>query len=93
MRSGHAQLTTSIERYESIVANQAAELDRINRPRDGLSNGGEGTDELDIEPPKANFSLEDLRQEEQEVRELESRKRDLEERVSGMERDLGGLLR
>ena len=93
LRSRHAQLAASIERYESIVANQAAELERINRPRDGLSNGGEGIDEAIHELPKATFSLEDLRQEEREVRELEGRKSDLEERVSGMERDLGGLAR
>ena len=43
--------------------------------------------------PKASFSLDDLRREEEEVRELEEKKRILEERVSGMEKDLGGLSR
>ena len=65
----------------------------MNRPRDEMSMDAQDPAGSADEPPKASFSMEDLRREEQEVRELEQRKRDLEDRVSGMERDLGGLLR
>lgn len=93
LRHRQNQLATSIKRYESIVANQAAELDRMHHPRDGPLSDEEGYAEAADEPPKASFSLQDLKREEQEVRELEERKKTLEDRVSSMERDLGGLLR
>lgn len=85
------------------MAKQAAELDRIYRPKDfdddeGSVDGGESDDrEFGMSANAlANGSQPDpidARQEEKEIKELERKKRGLEERVSGMERDLGGLLR
>lgn len=61
----------------------------MNQSREDFEDG-----EAIPEPARnANFTLEDLNREEQDVRELEERKKTLEERVNGMERDLGGLLR
>ena len=61
----------------------------MNRSRDDFDDGESVTEPAG----NTNFTLEDLKREEQEVRELEERKRTLEERVNGMERDLGGLMR
>ena len=78
-----------MERYESIVSNQAAELDRMihRRTKDGESLGT--ADGLH----KVTFTHKDIEREEQEVRDLEAKKTSLEDRVSSIERDLGGLLR
>lgn len=80
---------------------QAAQLDRMNRPKDFDQDedgyGPERDDERRLRAPTVveEFPVEalDLKREEEDIRELERKKRGLEDRVSGMERDLGGLLR
>ena len=93
LRSRNAELSTSIEEYESIVSDQAAQLQRMNQNKDddgfnnisylGTSNG----------TTAAGPSAQDLKKEEEEVRELEEKKILLEERVGEIERDIGGLMR
>lgn len=83
----------STEKYEALVAEQSAELGRMNQSNSLSfddtqrvpSRGGDGDDKLMTE--------EEFRMEEQGIVELEKRKKVLEERVTGMEKDLGGLMR
>ncbi|KAL3419648.1 dash complex subunit spc34 [Phlyctema vagabunda] len=93
IRTRHAQLSTSLDHYETKVARQTRELERMNRGMEVDSD----EDELDEPPVEDEESVivtdEDLRVEEDEIRELERRKRELEARIRGMEMDLGGLLR
>ncbi|KAI9791496.1 MAG: hypothetical protein M1816_003840 [Peltula sp. TS41687] len=93
-RARYSQLTWSIRRYESIVAEQSSKLSRM-RQSDGriedVSDEEIGTASLEEEADE--ITEEDLRREEEEIKALEMKKRNLEERVNGMERDLGGLLR
>ncbi|KAI9868311.1 MAG: hypothetical protein M1813_005754 [Trichoglossum hirsutum] len=102
LRTRYSQLTSSISHYESRVAKQGAQLDRMNRGQDFDLEDDDDDDDDDGSLPdrtptaaasEVEVTEEDLRREEEEIRELELKKRTLEERVSGMERDLGGLLR
>ncbi|KKZ60555.1 hypothetical protein EMCG_04732 [[Emmonsia] crescens] len=98
LRHRHERLSTSIAHLESRIAEQSAQLQRMNRSQDYSSD-------YDIAPEPAEVEVEveadavpavteeDLQRELLEIRELEGRKRKLEERVTGMERDLGGLMR
>lgn len=75
------------------MSEQAAQLSTMYQNRDD-----EGLDEYDCLVKHggtiwSNFTMQDLRHEEEEVRLLEEKKRVLEERLSGLERDLGGLMR
>ncbi|MCJ1274046.1 hypothetical protein MMC21_001840 [Puttea exsequens] len=101
MRSRSEQLNSSIARYEGRIANQMAQLAKMNTHKDG-SVDFEDEDDEDLDNRNVNetdsshemhVTEEDLRKEDEEIRELEKKKRVLEDRVSGMERDLGGLLR
>ena len=94
LRQRHRQLESSIELYELRVADQAAQLTRMNRPRDfGLDDELEDP-ELEAEVPAEILMTEDdLRREGEEIRELERKKKGLEERVNSMERDISGVLR
>lgn len=90
----HRQLESSIELYELRVAEQAAQLSRMNRPRDfGLDDEPEGPEPEAEVPAEIVMTEDDLRREEEEVRELERKKKGLEERVNSMERDISGVLR
>ncbi|KAI9837809.1 MAG: hypothetical protein M1819_006743 [Sarea resinae] len=96
LRGRYQQLTSSLTEYEARVAKQAAQLERMNRPKAYDGDDDFDDDEaLDVPVGVENveFTEEELRSEEEEIRQLEKRKRGLEERVSGMEKDMGGLLR
>jgi hypothetical protein len=94
LRQRHRQLESSIELYELRVAEQAAQLSRMNRPRDfGLDDEPEDPEPGAEVPTEIVMTEDDLRREEEEIRELERKKRGLEERVNSMERDISGVLR
>ncbi|KAL8950341.1 MAG: hypothetical protein Q9222_003627 [Ikaeria aurantiellina] len=100
LRSRFNQLTASITRYEARVANQTAQLAKMNRRAGSKANEDIASLEQPADAEDVNgfsnelpISADDLEREEQEIRELEKKKQALEDRVSGMERDLGGLLR
>ena len=103
LRARYEQLSSSISYQESRVAKQAAELDKIYRPKDFAedNDGGNEDQESDSEVESLIHAVAkgsqvdnvDMRQEEKEIKELERKKRELEDRVRDMERDLGGLLR
>lgn len=89
MRQRHARLEASLEYYETRLAEQTAQLGRLNRSR-----GDYVDDDAEIEEePQEDVILtaEDLRREEEEVKLLESKKRGLEDRVHSMGRDISGL--
>lgn len=93
MRQRFNRLTSSIQHYEARVEEQTAQLSRMNRQREfGSDYEGEDIgDEEEVE--ETDFTVEDMRREEEEVKELERKKRGLEERVSNMEKDISGVLR
>ncbi|KLJ08211.1 hypothetical protein EMPG_16357 [Blastomyces silverae] len=97
LRHRHEHLSTSIAHLESRIAEQAAQLQRMNRSQDYSSDYDNADTERDVPVVSAevvsHVTEEDLQRELLEIRELEGRKRRLEERVTGMERDLGGLMR
>ncbi|KAK2808237.1 hypothetical protein FQN50_004979 [Emmonsiellopsis sp. PD_5] len=89
LRHRHYDISNSIAHLEDRVAEQSAQLERMNLAQS-----------YDYEIPEIQQDVvvpevteEDLQRELQEIRELEVRKRTLESRVTGMERDLGGLMR
>ncbi|KAL1959548.1 hypothetical protein VTO42DRAFT_1583 [Malbranchea cinnamomea] len=87
LRHRYRELSESIECLEARVAEQSAQLERMNFNYDAMD---------DMEPPKEqspHVTDEDIERELKEIRELEMRKQMLEDRVNGMERDIGGLLR
>ncbi|KAF1931501.1 DASH complex, subunit Spc34 [Didymella exigua CBS 183.55] len=89
MRQRHARLESSLEYYESRLAEQTAQLDRLNRSRGEYV---EENDDVEEEPQEeVVLTAEDLRREEEQVRQLESKKRGLEDRVHSMGRDISGL--
>jgi hypothetical protein len=88
MRQRHARLESSLEYYESRLAEQTAQLSRLNRSRDYVEEDAEVEEEPQEE---VILTAEDLRREEDEVRQLESKKRGLEDRVHSMGRDISGL--
>jgi chromosome segregation ATPase len=87
LRQRHHRLEASIEHYETKVAEQTAQLNKMNQPREF----DEDLDEHAIEDI-APMTEEDLRKEEEEIKELESRRKELEERVNSMGRDITGVL-
>ncbi|KAF2088428.1 DASH complex, subunit Spc34 [Saccharata proteae CBS 121410] len=91
LRQRHARLTSSIEEYEYRVAEQQAELSRMNKPRDFEDDDAEPIPEE--VPDEVLLTADDLAREEEEIRELERKKRTLEARVSSMSRDISGVLR
>lgn len=98
LRSRHEVLAASIASYETKVAKQAAQLARMNHPRDETAPPEEEEiyaeeEEVLQGPGEDSFSANDFREEEAAMRELEEKRRGLEDRVSGMEKDLGGLMR
>ncbi|KAK2757961.1 hypothetical protein FQN54_004367 [Arachnomyces sp. PD_36] len=92
LRSRHMQIVESTERLQARVAEQSAQLERMNHSQSYASDGEEMSAEVS-QPESTNVTDEDLEREMEEIRELEKKKRQLEARVSGMERDLGGLMR
>lgn len=91
LRQRHQELVSSIEYYESTVAEQTILLDRVHHPKDD-------GDVADAPPTREShardsYSAEDFRKEEEDMRDLEAKRRTLEDRVSGMQKDLGGLRR
>lgn len=95
VRRRFSKVAASIQQYEQLVANQAAQLRSMN----GHSTFGMDDMEEDAftqtpkQPQEHALTFEDIHREEENIKELERRKRTLEERVSGMEKDLGGILR
>lgn len=94
MRNRHHRLAESVDYYEKLVAQQAAQLIRMNSSHKFDFVGDEVEDgKQDPHNVVIQMTKEDLRKEEEEIRQLETKKRSLEDRVSGMEKDLGGLMR
>ncbi|KAF1979945.1 DASH complex, subunit Spc34 [Bimuria novae-zelandiae CBS 107.79] len=88
MRQRYSRLESSIEYYESRIAEQTAQLSKLNRSREYVDNApGE------VENVAPVMTEEDLRREEEEVKQLERKKRGLEDRVNSMGRDISGVLR
>ncbi|KIW05560.1 uncharacterized protein PV09_03437 [Verruconis gallopava] len=94
LRQRHQRLESSLRYYEAQIAEQAAQLSKLNRPRD---YGSDYDGEADLDAQEAltfeDFTEEDMRREEEEIKELERKKRSLEERVSNMEKDISGVTR
>ncbi|KAK2753825.1 hypothetical protein FQN55_000189 [Onygenales sp. PD_40] len=94
LRQRHYDISNSIAHLEDRVAEQSAQLERMNLAQsydyEIPEPVGAGIQQ-DVVVPEV--TEEDLQRELQEIRELELRKRTLESRVTGMERDLGGLMR
>lgn len=97
LRQRHNRLTASINHYEARVAEQNAQLSRMNRQREYGSDYADEEADEEVEGDDAvedyPFTEEDMKLEEEEIKELEKKKRALEERVSGMEKDISGVLR
>lgn len=96
LRKRYERLTLSIAHLEARAAEQAAQLNQLNRPKSYIGRDCEDDDvatDDDVGSGQHQLTVQDLKREEQEVRELEKKKRGLQERVSGMEKDLGGLSR
>jgi hypothetical protein len=90
MRQRHAQVTASIDYYEGRLAEQTAQLGRLNRNRDFDDDDDDG-DIAEDAPEAPPLSEVDLQREEEEMRQLERKKRELEDRVHSMSRDISGL--
>ncbi|KAH8703927.1 DASH complex subunit Spc34 [Talaromyces proteolyticus] len=88
LRYRYSQITASLEQLEARVAENTAELERINEAYDK-----DEFDFADSQPQDTQVTDDDIEKELEEIRELERRKRTLEERVTGIERDLGELMR
>ncbi|ORY13316.1 acyl-CoA dehydrogenase/oxidase [Clohesyomyces aquaticus] len=81
MRQRHKRLEASIEHYEYRIAEQTAQLGKLNRSRDYMDVGtDEAEPEAEAAPAFIPMTEEDLRREEEEVRQLERKKRGLEDR-------------
>ncbi|KAF2455297.1 DASH complex subunit Spc34 [Lineolata rhizophorae] len=100
LRNRHHRLAASIEHYELKVAEQAAQLSRMNRHRDFAMEEGEddaaaaaAAEAEQVTDQPIYMSEEDLKREEEEIKELERKKHGLEDRVSSMGRDITGVLR
>ena len=88
MRQRYSRLESSIEYYDSRIAEQTAQLSKQNRSREYVEQEPE-----EVEDAAPVLTEEDLRREEEEVRQLEKKKRGLEDRVNSMGRDISGVLR
>lgn len=98
LRQRHHQLVASIEHYEYKVAEQAEQLQHMNRPRhyddeEDLDEGVESAQQPAATQEEQPITAEDMLKEEDEVKELERKKRGLEDRVNSMGRDISGVLR
>lgn len=94
LRQRHGRLEASLRHYEAQIADQAAQLSKLNKPRD-YGSDGDGEDDAGVPdaPVFEDFTVEDMRREEEEIAELEKKKKALEDRVSGMEKDISGVMR
>lgn len=93
MRQRHSRLQASIEHYEYRLAEQTAQLSRMNRSRNYVDDEAEEAD-AEVEAPAFQpMTEDDLRREVEAVRQLERKKRGLEDRVNSMGRDISGVLR
>lgn len=91
LRQRHGRLEASLRHYEAQIADQAQQLSKLNKPRD---YGDNEDGDIEVEAPALeDFTLEDMRREEEEIAELEKKKKALEDRVSGMEKDISGVMR
>lgn len=90
MRVRHSRLESSLEYYESRLAEQTVQLSKMNRSRDYIDDEPE---EAEAESEAPALTEEDLRREEEEVKQLERKKRGLEDRVNSMGRDISVVLR
>ncbi|KAF2876766.1 DASH complex subunit Spc34 [Massariosphaeria phaeospora] len=93
MRQRHATLEASLEHYEYRLAEQTAQLGRLNRGRDYIDDEPAEASTDTHAPVFQPMTYEDLRREEEEVRQLEKKKRGLEDRVQSMGKDISGVLR
>jgi hypothetical protein len=82
-----------LQHYETQIADQAAQLSKLNKSRD---YGSDYEDEDTALPEVAvleEFTAEDMAQAEEEIRVLERKKKSLEDRVAGMDKDISGVMR
>ena len=94
LRQRHQRLEASLRHYEAQIADQADQLSKLNKSRDyGSDYDGEGDAEVPDALAFEEFTVEDMRREEEEIAELEGKKKGLEERVSAMEKDISGVMR
>lgn len=92
LRYRYAQVTDSLEQLDARVAENTAELERINQAYD-KDKDFDFAEQQQQQQPETNVTDEDIERELEEIRELERRKRTLEERMTGIDRDIGGLMR
>ncbi|EEA19629.1 hypothetical protein TMatcc_009765 [Talaromyces marneffei ATCC 18224] len=89
LRYRYSQISESLVRLEARVADNTAELERMNEAYDR-------DNEIEYQEPQQHDTQvtdDDIERELKEIRQLERRKQVLEDRVTGMSRDLGGLMR
>ena len=92
LRQRHRRLEGSLQHYETQIAEQAAQLSKLNKPRD-YGSDYDGEEDLPEAPAFEDFTEEDMRKAEEEIEELERKKKGLEDRVSAMEKDISGVMR
>jgi predicted nucleic acid-binding Zn-ribbon protein len=92
MRQRHRRLEGSLQHYEAQIADQAAQLSKLNKPRD-YGDDYDGEEEVPEAPVFEDFTEEDMRALEEEIEELERKKKGLEDRVTAMEKDISGVMR
>lgn len=82
-----------MQHYEIQIADQAAQLGKLNKSRDYGSDYEDGDAAMLEAPVLEEFTAEDMAQAEEEIRELERKKKSLEDRVAGMDKDISGVMR
>ncbi|QKX64048.1 uncharacterized protein TRUGW13939_11221 [Talaromyces rugulosus] len=92
LRYRYAQVTDSLAQLDTRVAQNTAELERINQAYD-KDNDFDLAEHQPQQNPDTHVTDEDIERELEEIRELERRKRTLEARMTGIDRDIGGLMR
>ena len=96
LQTRYDNIVSSIASYEAKVAEQTAQLERINRSKANKKDRSmamHGVGRQTVMPKRKKVSADNIQTEETELKDLKERKRTLEDRISGMERDLGGLSR
>ncbi|TAQ86756.1 hypothetical protein B7494_g4917 [Chlorociboria aeruginascens] len=83
LRTRHGQLQNSLAHYETKVARQTRELQRMNKGDSWDGSGEEDEDREAVagEETELEVTDEDLRREEEEIAELERKKKELEDRL------------
>jgi hypothetical protein len=93
-RQKYSHQNNTLAYYETRVHEQAQALERRTKDHQREEDDDLEDDELQtaVEERRDDFTIEELRQEEDDVRELEKKKKELQNRLKATEKDLGGLL-